>query len=267
MSSLLDDAATWVSNELNDADFPHKDAVFKHENDTQIGRGFKKGKGRYELIAPHATDTGTQWVRDEAFVEGRNLTSLDIVDGAPTNITEGRINRDDFKDVASILVRNYVFQVLKGSFAHSDIHPGNFRITEDNANVAILDRRNLIPMTTELRTTIRSAFGSILSGDLNEAAHAIAMHAMPPDTDPEKVRQTVASIAESAEDPSALVTGVILELKRGGIAVPLDLSLLLRNFMSVAKLGKEAGFENIAEAFLHTSTGLDELIEMAGEEG
>lgn len=261
MSSLLDDACQWVKDELDDPHFATKDAVFKQENNTKTGNGFQKGNARYDLTAPVAHRTDSQWVRSEAFVEGTNLTGLKI-STAPTDIPAGVIHEEDFKQVASVLTRNYVYQVMKGSYAHSDIHAGNFRITEDNSQIVIFDRHNLIPMHDALRQTLRSAFGAIMMGDLKSAALTIALHAAPDNTDADALKATVDSIADASEDPSQLVTNMILTLKREGIPVPLDLSLLLRNFMSVSLLSKQAGFANIAESFMHTSTGIDELMRL-----
>ncbi|HEX8763388.1 MAG TPA: AarF/UbiB family protein [Candidatus Saccharimonadales bacterium] len=263
MSSLMDDAVQWVANELDDPEFPQKDAVYAQENDTIRGKGFKKGKTRYDVITPKTMETGTSWVRCEEFIGGTNLNSLHITEDGQTNIPSGVISRSDYKEAASVLVRNYVHQVMSGSYAHSDVHPGQFRITEDNTRIAIFDRRNLLPVHPKLRSTLRTAFSALMDDDVSAAALAIAMHGAPADTDPDKLAATIRDISQKTQEPARLVADTILALKRAGIKVPLDLSLMLRNFMSVNEFSKKAGFDNLAEAFLHTSSGMDELLRLA----
>lgn len=258
MSSLLEDAVTWVGDELKDEDYPYKDTVFKQENDTLTGDGFKKGNSRYDLITPITTYTGSEWIRAEEFIDGKNLTSLEIRDDALTDINAGIISRDDFKHASSLLVRNAMHQIGHGSFSHSDVHEGNFRITADNKRVAIFDRHNLIPVHESLRQTLKSTIVSVISNDPQGAAFAIARHAAPEGTDESALRTIVENIVATSE-PSKLITDMILELKRHDITIPLDLSLILRNFMSVSQFSSKAGFATIAEAFMHTASGPEEL--------
>lgn len=262
LPSLLEDGCQWVLNELHDPDFYHKDTVFKAENDTLKGAGFKKGTSRYHLTAPEAADTKTEWVRNEAFIDGKNFTQLKISDDQPSDIVAGVIHQEDFKQATSLVARNWVHQVMRGSYAHSDIHPGNLCISFDNSRVVIFDRRNLIPMHARLRDTLRSAFEHILSDDAPGAAMALAAYATTDAAALTRVTSLLQATDAQAKSPSQLVMDVMLALRREGVRVPLDLSIQLRNFMSVSLLSAQAGFENLAEAFLHTSSGLDELMQL-----
>jgi hypothetical protein len=252
MTTLLQDAAQWVYDELADPAGHERDQVFKAENDTRRGV-FQKGNARYELIMPDGRPTESEWIRNEKFVDGQNLINLRVVDDHPTDVPAGVINREDYKHAASLLVRNYVYQVMRGSYAHSDIHLGNFRITADNAQLAVFDRHNLIPMDDRLRATIKAAFGSILMGDFQGAATAIASYATTDTQSVERLKATLGNLAPDPSNPAKFVSDTMFALKREGIRVPLSLSLLLRNFMSVSQMSGLAGFNNIVEAFLHTA--------------
>lgn len=258
MDTLLEDAVSWVQAELIDEDYAHKDTVFRAQNDTRIGQGFKRGSSRYDIVSPEPAYAESSWIRCETFVDGTNLSSLTVTD-EPSDIPAGRINREDLKDATSLLVRNSIYQVMRGDYAHSDTHPGNYRVTADNSQVAIFDRHNLIKVTPELRQTVKAVASSIISGDPSGAGMAIASHSAGADADHTKLAQTIQAATEKSSEPTQLITNMLLELKRNGVRVPLDLSLVLRNFMSMAQFSQTAGFDNLAEAFMHTSTDPDEI--------
>ncbi len=172
--SLLVDAVEWIRDELNDTTFEAKDSLFRAENDTRgTEANFSKGRSGYDLKVPYTKPTGSLWVRREEYIPGENLNRLTISDEAPTDINSGVIARDDYKDAISLLVRNYMHQMMRGSVAHSDIHPGNFRITPDNKELVVFDRYNLIPITDELRNTLQDTLQSLVSGQPERALDSI----------------------------------------------------------------------------------------------
>lgn len=264
MLSLLNDGGRWIQNELHDPDFHYKNQVFTAQNDTRVGQGFKQGRSRYHLATPQALDTRSQRIRSEEVIHGQNLTKIKIRDDQPTDIPAGIIHTDDYRDVVSLLVRDYVYQTSVGDFAHSDIHPGNFRITDDNSTLMVLDRYNLIPMHDQLRQTLKTAFTTIMTGNLQGAAMTIASYATNDAQAIERFKAAMQADAAAQDAPAKFVANTILALKREGIEVPLDLSLLLRDFMSLSKLSTRAGFSNLAEAFMHTSYGVEELAPLLG---
>lgn len=258
MDTLLEDAVTWVQAELVDENYAHKDTVFRAQNDTRTGKGFQRGSSRYDIVSPEPSYAQSSWVRCETFVDGTNLSSLTVTDKA-SDIPAGLINRDDLKDATSLLVRNSMYQVMKGDFTHSDTHPGNYRITADNSQVAIFDRHNLIEVTPELRQTVKAVASSVALGDPAAAGMAIAAHSAAGNIDHTELAETIQTAVKKSDEPTQLITNMLLELKREGVRVPLELSLVLRNFMSMAQFSKTAGFNNIAEAFMHTSTDPEEI--------
>lgn len=253
MQTLLADAAQWVYDELNDEQAAVAIPVFGRENDTRQG-GFKKGNAAYELITPSTIATGSPWLRSEAFVAGKNLTSLEITDDGHTDIPAGRITRDDYQQATSLLIRNYIHQIISGSYAHSDVHPGNFRITADNQAVAIFDRNNLIPMTPQLRTTILGTVKDISKNNVAGAVARIAQYAGGQAVITPELSRTLQDLSvQYAGDIGTLMTRSIVALKREGISVPLELSLILRNFMSLSQFSEQAGFSDLRAAIAKTA--------------
>ena len=252
--SLVIDAVTWIRNELNDTTFTAKDAVFRAENDTREGSGFRRGRSRYDLYVPKANETDTLWVRNEEFVPGVNLNGLTIARDEPTDLARKRISQADFQDAVSTLVRSALFQIRRGSFAHSDMHMGNFRIVEGNDRIAVFDRYNLIEMTDDLRTTLKQTITHVASGRHHDAVEAVLRSVAPEGTLADDVVRDIAdSVAQDEDDLTKTMANLVIGLKRANISIPLELSLIMRNIFSLARLSHRAGFDNLVEAFMHTA--------------
>lgn len=249
--SLVYDAVEWINLELNDTTFDQKDAVFKAENDhrsTQVN-SFNTGNAHHSVYVPTTRPTGTPWLRREEYIDGNNLNNLR--DAEETDIAHGHITPEDRKDVVSVLVRNYTQQLLQGSYAHSDIHPGNFRVTADNQHIVILDRYNLIEMTDERRGTIKQLLGSFISGDTNSALK-VFLGATNASID-SSVLDDLANGLEQSSDKSQGMAQLIVGLKKNGVKIPVEIGLIIRNIFSLVSLAEEAGFDSLVGAFTHTA--------------
>lgn len=254
--SLLTDAVTWIRDELNDTAFVVKDPVFRQENDTVTGSGFQKGRSRYDLYVPQAYNTGTPWVRHEDFVAGVNLNNVTVVEDGETDLEHSTISRADFMDATSLLVRNTLHQIRRGTYVHSDAHGGNFRITADNKKLAVFDRYNLIEMTDSMRTTLQNAIVSLASGDQHGAVSSI-ITGVDPSVSPDTLQNLIHTVTRNLDEEDDIAKGMantVVALKKAGIAIPVNLSLILRNMFSMTQLADRAGFDNIVTAFMHTAS-------------
>lgn len=258
--TLVADAVTWIKAELNDFDFPIKDAVFRVENDTQQGTSFGKGNSRYELYVPTAPASDSAWIRRETFVPGVNLNGLKISETEPTNLADKRISQEDYRHAVSLLVRNYVHQIRQGKVLYPDIHPGNFRITEDNKSVAVFDRYGLIPITDALRSTMQQTFQAAIAGNIETAIEGVVRYSTAGHSvDTQQHTQNIIGRLPSAHrDPATAMMQTIIEVKKEGITIPIQLSLLMRNIYSLSKMAQRGGFANLGEAFAYTAAP-DEL--------
>ncbi len=260
LDTLLEDAVIWIRDELNDTDFDRKDSVFRAENDTTVTTttttNFRQGRTKYTVRVPSTKPTGTPWIRREEFVDGKNLNGLTVTDTNPTDIPAGLIHRDDFKQAVSLLVRNYAHQLQRGSYAHSDIHGGNFRVSTDNSQLVVFDRYNLIRMTDDLRKTVKNILNGAIGGNFEQIAQSVVQYSTKEDVNVNlaQANQSLTEvIRQTSQDPAQAVTQITLALKKSGIRVPIELGLIIRNIFGLSSLSQKAGFNGIVDAFLHTA--------------
>jgi predicted unusual protein kinase regulating ubiquinone biosynthesis (AarF/ABC1/UbiB family) len=260
MGILLDDVEQWILDELNDPRFEEKDLKFRFQNDTRYGE-FKQGNSKYGVMVPESIPTGTRWLRREEYIAGQNFTSLQPVDG-PSDIMNGLINKDDLKDATSTLVRNYMYQMLKTGLVHSDVHPGNFRITADNKKIAIFDRYNLLELDKTDKQFIKGLVGAFMTQGAEGVGRSFLDYVFTLDQnkqflDQRDVLLTHAKELFKKEAPEQSVIDCIIMLKQKGIKVPLKTALIGKNLQSLNRMSQEAGFGNLAEAYLHSGSKLE----------
>lgn len=250
IESLMYDVVQWIRDELNDTDFTRKDTQFRAENDTtQNGGRATKGDSRYDMYVPTATPTDTPWIRREEFVDGKNFNALTVTRGR-TNIAKGRINTEDNKDVVAHLTRSYLKQLTQGTVTHSDIHPGNFRITFDNSKIVVFDRYNLLEIDEATRAAVHAVIAGIAGSNPEMVVDAISDY-VTADTGTEvsqTMRRQIVEILSGGGQATELMAKIMVTLKRHGVQVPLKLSLIMRNVLVLQKMSAEAGFANVLEA-------------------
>lgn len=255
MAVLLDDVEQWVSDEIHDPTFEEKDQRFRVQNDGRFGQ-FSGGNNKYQLLVPDIIPTQTRWIRCEDFVDGQNLTSLKITDGE-TDITNGQINREDYRQVVSLLVSNYVYQLVSTGLVHADVHPGNFRITPDNSKVAVFDRYNLLELDGRDKNLIKGLVMSFAGGGVDGVRRHFVDYALSLPENQElagtkdALLNEIKQKAAGADIEKAIIDSIIL-LKQRGIKIPLKISLIGKNLQALNRMSKEAGFDNLMQAHLHT---------------
>ncbi|MES2971748.1 MAG: AarF/UbiB family protein [Patescibacteria group bacterium] len=250
--SLLVDVAEWINDELADPTFEIKDEQFRASNDFRNG-GYRPAKNRYQVMVPKSVPTGTRWVRREKYIEGHNLSGFEVVE-QESNIPEGKINGADYKEAISLLVHNYVYQLTETGLVHSDVHPGNFRITADNKSLAVFDRYNLLEFSESERGMLKQVLRTVATGDTTAGMNGMVNFILSlPDnsqTDHALVRQVVDQATAQASDLAESGPKVLLALKQNGVRVPIKYTLVMKNILSLQRLSKRAGFSGIAEAFV-----------------
>ena len=151
------------------------------------------------------------------------------------------------QEVVSLMVKNYVEQVQDGQ-VHSDVHPGNFRVTPQG-EVAILDRNFYLNLSEQEKNLIFSLVNPFAS--TQDRVEQLFDYVEKENIDESTVRSALTQIAESmATQNWPNVHAGIVSVKQLGITVPLNLTLLLKNFNSLEMMAKKTGFHNITEAFL-----------------
>jgi hypothetical protein len=245
LGAILGQVKQWIRDELTDPDFELKDARYRLENDDSLyGEA-----GMVAIHVPTTIPTGTRKIRCEDYVEGTNLNGLEVAD--VTDIENGQIVRDDFRRIVSKLAKNYVPQLLVHGLAHSDIHPGNFRVMDDARTIAVFDRYNLLKLDEREKAAIGAVAGHLVAGNTALAINELLdyLHELPENTDKgpafAELRQELSVASEGGV--GSLMT-MLVKLQQASITVPLKLTLVARNFGSLNKLAVKAGFSGVAEA-------------------
>lgn len=239
---LLDDVRGWIERDLNDPDYGEEDVEFAEVNEGYRPHGFDRS-----IYVPANIASGSKYMIREPMVAGHNLTKID----------EAGLDAEDRKEVASLIVRNYLDQIkgsiLKGrTLVHSDVHPGNFRVTPDG-RVAILDRSAYISLSLAERFMIKRLSDA---GSMEERLDIFLDH-----VSGQEGNEQVKDKAQRAAIRTKLLSGIdekgsfeanVLELligmKREGLKVPLKITLLIKNLQALKKIALDAGFSSLEEA-------------------
>jgi uncharacterized protein YukJ len=251
MKAILYDTQDWIMQELSDPRFEEKDTRFRELNDSRFGQ-FDSANNPYGILVPEHKETGTRWIRRDEFVAGKNLTALTISEA--TDIEAGLITQADYRSATSLIVLNSLHQLSTG-LVHSDIHPGQFRITTDNANVAIFDRYNLLELDEAQQSLIGTFVESFASGSVDQAVGATVEYLFGLEKNQDildtkdRVLGEVSSVLHAADSETASIDAIVA-LKQRGIYIPLEITLIAKNLLVMNRMAKEAGFNGIADAFI-----------------
>jgi hypothetical protein len=258
---LLGDVENTILSEIHDPHFEVNDANFRQLNDFRYGK--YKSKHRYGVLVPDSKATGSRWIRRDAFVDGKNLTSLKVTEGA-TDIRKGLINQEDYKRAIATLVDNYLYQINDATLQdgtgliHSDMHPGNARITFDNNLIAIFDRYNLISLNQSDRKFIKGLATGFLMGKVfgSEVANVRSRFVDYLLDLPENrsiagnKKQILQSLGQTdAKNLEEIMSDSVVALKSMEIFVPSKITDIAENLQSLNNMARQAGFANIMEAY------------------
>lgn len=246
---LLDDVSDWIKDELADPDFEIKDRLFKIQNDGW----FPDNNDAKKILVPDSLPTGTRWIRRDRYIEGKNLTALEISD--QTDIREGKIKSEDLAQSTSLIIKNYVNQLFETGLVHPDMHPGNIRITPDGTQAAIFDRYNLLKLNEQDKEFVgglvaASAFGfEAVQDQVGNYLFSLLENA-PKAALKDQLLSEVVQIFSTAESPEKGLIGAMVHLKRSGVIIPRPISLIAKNLYSLNNMATKAGFSNLVEAYM-----------------
>lgn len=228
---LLDDIYAWVQADIDFKDFLEQDRQFKTWTEE-----LNLASGGYHLYVPRSFGAPSPYYAREEFVEGINLTQWE------TLVKQGH----DMKAVVALMVKFYLMQVAQGRVL-SDIHPGNAAVTADQ-RVAIYDRNFYLNLTPAERKLVGLFLNPV--GGAKELAEAFYEYlAVNGNGHREEIQSLVGEIvaALKSQDWVAAQKGLV-RLKQLGIKMPLNFTLLLKNFQSLNQMARRAGFASLFEA-------------------
>jgi len=246
LGAIMGQVHRWIHDELEDPTFELKDARFRLQNDEKL---YDHG-GALSIHVPQTMPTGTRRVRCEEYVAGHNLQGL-VIAGNETDIANGRITQSDYRKITTKMAHNYVEQLFVHGLAHSDIHPGNFRVMGNNLAIAIFDRYNLLEINKDEQVFIVNLAGSLMQGDTARATHELLeyLQAQPENAGKQHaIQKLTADLSASAAQGVGGLLTMLTTIQQSSVSLPLKFSLIARNFSTLDKMAVKAGFSGLGEA-------------------
>lgn len=234
--AALADIRDWIARDITFGGFLDRDRVFCRRNS-----GFRPEGMRYSVMVPKSRGPNNKYFKREEYVEGTNLTQ-------PERLAE---EGHDLKEIAALLIANYWHQIGEG-LVHSDVHPGNFRVTKDG-RVAILDRNFFIELDERDRALVLGLVGS--KGEPVKIARAVRDYFGLDEASAlaRSIERRISRSGGGGVDAMATVKDIVIYLKEGGVHVPLKITLLIKNLNGLANIARMAGFGGLMEAFAYSA--------------
>ncbi|HET8645062.1 MAG TPA: AarF/UbiB family protein, partial [Vicinamibacteria bacterium] len=169
------------------------------------------------------------------YVAGTKITAV-----SPLERTEV-----DGSGLADELFRAYLQQILVDGLVHSDPHPGNVFLTDDN-KVALIDLGQVARISPSMQESLLQLLLSVSEGRSEEAATtAIKMGELRPTFDEQEFRRRVAELVgqlQGVKVAQIQVGRVVMALTQlsgqCGIRVPPELTMLGKALLSLDEVGR-----------------------------
>lgn len=245
---LIPDLLEWLEQDIKDEKFQELDRDFKQKWDG-FGQNppFNYPNHNYSIYVPEVYEPQNRFIKIEEWIEGKNITEWKI--GDKFDYEAGILEPEQYKQVVSLITKHHMEQ-LRDGIVHSDVHKGNFRITPDN-KIAVLDRNNYLEFTEpEDRGLLKNLLGGFKSETIIDY-----LLKMPENESLKENKDSILTninlITQNAGEVNEdLIRKIVLESKVLGLKVPLKLTLLFKNLLSLNKMAREAGFDNFVGAYL-----------------
>jgi predicted unusual protein kinase regulating ubiquinone biosynthesis (AarF/ABC1/UbiB family) len=187
------------------------------------------------LVPAPIEDYCTATVLTSEYVRGQKVTSFSPV--VRTEIDGGRL--------ADELFRAYLQQILVDGLVHSDPHPGNVFLTDDN-RVALIDLGQVARITPSMQESLLQLLLSVSEGRSEEAATtAMKIGELRPDFNEPEFRRRVADVVGQLQGVKVaqiqvgrVVTALTREAAQCGIRVPPELTMVGKALLSLDEVGR-----------------------------
>jgi len=233
---VLDEVSDWITRDISFKGFLASDATFRARHD-----GFQPVGFSYRVHVPQSRPPASQYFIREQFVEGKNLTQWEELQ------REG----NDMKEIVSLLVRSALEQLGSGQ-VHSDMHPGNFRVTPDK-KVAILDRNFYLTITPQAQKFLEMIADLGVSPE-EKLDQFFAVCGVSPTREMrgavlEELNKTLGEVNRG--NWSAFMD-FLVTIRSQQLRLPLEVTLLFKNMNVLQGFAHRAGFANMMEAYFYT---------------
>jgi len=249
----------WIETELQDMTFEKDDRAFRKKWE---GQKFAASKNsRITIPSMPKSGPGTILVRRERIVDGFNFTELH------------RLAPNAQKEAVALAAQHYLAQLAGGqslkdkivagvTTVHSDISPGNLRITK-SGNLAILDRGMYLKFNRRDRLFLNSA---IKASDHKELVSLIVnqfwgINENKIFTKGKNKKVFLNDLTQSLLKDSSksfsferVLLRMMVEISARGMKIPLRYMLLFKNLNVLNQMSQQVGFASLKEALSYSSS-------------
>ena len=267
---LLRDAVSWLALEIADRDYEQKNEIFWLHNDSRSGyaQRFRAAADfRYRLIIPELQHTGDTMLRLEQEVDCLTLAQAET--GERTDFDAKTVSREDAREIAALCAQNFLYQVFETGLVHPDIHPGNLVIGRDN-ELHPLDRKALIEISDTDRVFMKNLLLDAMGAQGPAAVITRLANRFAAGMPKRDQQQLVARLGELVEQRRSSGAGamedyiapVLLELRKAGVEIPLDIELVFKSLLGANRIAVWAGFDNFAQAVAYSPSGSTNYVDL-----
>jgi predicted unusual protein kinase regulating ubiquinone biosynthesis (AarF/ABC1/UbiB family) len=238
---LLDDIREWIIKDISFTNFLEEDKKFYNQNHgfTSTNPTASESSLEYKIRVPISTGVENKYFKREKYIDGVNLTQE----------AELASRGHDTKAIVSLLAQNYLSQIASGH-VHSDVHPGNFRITDDG-EVAILDRNYFLGLDFQDQALLYT-----MGQDVPSVAKAetIATYLQQyNDHVGQGFKNKVERIIDESEGVQQL-GDVVRYIRQSNLKFPIKMSLMIKNLFALNSLSQSVGFDTVQDAISYDSS-------------
>lgn len=260
---LLRDALKWLALEIEDKDYERKNELFHMQNDyrSEYRNRFREPPAfRHRVATPAVRHTDDTKIRLEEEVDCLTLAQAELYEA--TDIGQKTVSREDAKEIASLCVQNFLYQVFETGLVHPDIHPGNVVLGAGN-EVHLLDRKALLELTEEDRGFLKGLMLEAIGkrGHRSMVGKLVDRFASEmPEDQRKELAGKITSIVEgrlSSGDRTIehYIAPALVELRKSGVEIPLDIELVFKSLLGANRIALWAGFGNLVEALTYNPAG------------
>ena len=208
-----------------------------YTKEAQHIKRFQKNLAEFDKITIPETvdDYSTERVLTMQYLKGKKITKI-----SPLQQLEL-----DGEEITDQLFKAYLQQIVIDGFIHTDPHPGNVHLMNDN-RIAMLDFGMIAHIAPDQRIHYLKLIINIGEGNANEVVdRLIEMSEVMDNADEDTFRQTVGDLVLENRDATAgdLQTGkIILDLVQfagmNGYLLPIEMSLIGKTLLNLDQVGR-----------------------------
>ncbi|MBP9762803.1 M48 family metalloprotease [Patescibacteria group bacterium] len=237
----LQDISAWIQADVNDTRYAELDPAFRETHD-----GFRIPGVRYSLSIPESFV-----VPGGAKANKHIKLEEQVVDGVTVNRRFADPGQEDLPQAMAVIAKKFAHQLVDGVM-HSDVHPGNYLLFQRGGqdSVAMIDRSYYLELDAKDQALV---LGLTQDGESTEDRirhlRTYFAHDLAASKQDEDFWTSLAGLLEQNDRTS--LRQVMARLRAVGVEVPLKLTLLFKNVMSVDRMSRRAGHASFRAALAY----------------